>query len=154
MIKEMQLLIFIITHIQVGISILQIRYIHNSIMDIHNYRVCSLWLYCTYRLNNRADHLDGCHTDQLSNVTMLKVTKELCHVSTTKSALAFFTQRSCPTGKMNWTFPPGRVHHVHVGLNYSWVIYWQVFLGNPAVDAIATTICMHGIRTRSGLLTT
>ena len=102
MIKEMQLLIFTITHIQVGISILQIRYVHNSIMDIHNYRVCSLWLYCTYRLNNRADHLDGCHTDQLSNVTMLKVTKELCHVSTTKSALAFFTQWSCPTGKINW----------------------------------------------------
>ena len=42
--------IFIITHVQLGISVLQIRYIHNSIMDIHNYSACSLCLYCTNKL--------------------------------------------------------------------------------------------------------
>ena len=96
MIKQIQLFIPIITHVQLRISILQKRYIHNSIMVIHNYRVCSLALAllyiqmisvplcllgrAEYRLNTRADHRDGCHTDQVSNVTMLKVTKQLCHM--------------------------------------------------------------------------
>ena len=84
MIKEIQLSIFIITHMQLRISTLQVRYIQSYVVDIHNYRVYSLWLYCTYRLNNRVDHLDGCHTDQQSNVTMLKVTKQLCYICRAK----------------------------------------------------------------------
>ena len=61
MIKEIELLISMITHTgftcnyHLWISVNQIIDIHNSIMDIHHHRVCSLWF--PYRVNIMMDHL-------------------------------------------------------------------------------------------------